>query len=278
MPFLAHRKTADECLEFFDVESVTTGLSDEQVAAQTKLYGKNALAQEDPTPLWKLVVEQFDDLLVQILLGAAVLSFILAFFEGDGEELSMAAFVEPAVILIILVLNAIVGVWQESNAEAALEALKKMQPQNARCTRGGRPAADVPAEDLVPGDIVEIKVGDRVPADCRILKFYSSNFRSDEAALTGETATVAKMIDALPPPKNDRYQTHAKKNMVFSGTTISMGSAVAIVVKTGQDTEIGSIHTEVMDTEDDKTPLTLKLDEFGERLTKVIGLICTCSS
>jgi Ca2+-transporting ATPase len=142
--------------------SEKSGLSASQVARLTAEHGKNELAQEEATPLWKLVLAQFDDLLVKILLGAAVLSFVLACFEeGEGVE----AFVEPFVILLILVINAVVGVWQEHNAESALEALKQMQSATAKCIRGGELVPDLPAEELVPGDIVEIGVGDKVPAD-----------------------------------------------------------------------------------------------------------------
>ena len=113
------------------------------------------LPQEEPTPLWKLVLEQFDDQLVQILLGAAMISTVLAFFEeSDHGGLKMEAFVEPAVILTILILNAIVGVWQESSAENALEALKRMQSLHTPCLRDGVWHEDLPTEELVPGDVV----------------------------------------------------------------------------------------------------------------------------
>lgn len=122
-----------------------------------KQYGRNALAEEPPTPLWKLVLEQFDDYLVQILLLSAVLSFILAFFENGGES-GITAFVEPFVILLILILNAIVGVWQENNATSALSALKKMQSEKARCIRDGVMNPNLLSEELVPGDVIRVRV------------------------------------------------------------------------------------------------------------------------
>lgn len=122
-----------------------------------KQYGRNALAEEPPTPLWKLVLEQFDDYLVQILLISAVLSFILAFFENGGES-GITAFVEPFVILLILILNAIVGVWQENNATSALSALKKMQSEKARCIRDGAMNPNLLSEELVPGDVIRVCV------------------------------------------------------------------------------------------------------------------------
>ena len=118
-------------------------------------YGKNELAEEKPVPLWKLVLEQFDDYLVQILLISAVISFVLAFFE-DGGEGGITAFVEPFVILLILILNAVVGVWQESNANSALSALKKMQSDKARVVRNGVNDPNLDASQLVPGDIIRV--------------------------------------------------------------------------------------------------------------------------
>ena len=127
------------------------------------------------------MLEQFNDLLVQILLGAAFLSFMLAFF-GDGEE-GFTAYVEPFIILVILIINAFIGVWQESNAENALERLKEMQSDHARCMRDGHLISDLPAAELVPGDIVEVWVGDKVPADLRIIRLLTTTIRSEESAL-----------------------------------------------------------------------------------------------
>ena len=118
-------------------------------------YGKNELDEEKPVPLWKLVLEQFDDYLVQILLISAVISFVLAFFE-DGGEGGITAFVEPFVILLILVLNAVVGVWQENNANSALSALKKMQSDKASVVRNGVNDPNLDASQLVPGDIIRV--------------------------------------------------------------------------------------------------------------------------
>ena len=118
-------------------------------------YGKNELDEEKPVPLWKLVLEQFDDYLVQILLISAVISFVLAFFE-DGGEGGITAFVEPFVILLILILNAVVGVWQESNANSALSALKKMQSDKASVIRNGVDEPNMDASQLVPGDIIRV--------------------------------------------------------------------------------------------------------------------------
>eukprot|EP00532_Pseudo-nitzschia_australis_P003952 CAMPEP_0168192376 /NCGR_PEP_ID=MMETSP0139_2-20121125/18014_1 /TAXON_ID=44445 /ORGANISM="Pseudo-nitzschia australis, Strain 10249 10 AB" /LENGTH=411 /DNA_ID=CAMNT_0008115609 /DNA_START=44 /DNA_END=1277 /DNA_ORIENTATION=+ len=246
------------------------GLSEAQVLELRKIYGSNELEHEEKTPLWALVLEQFDDKLVQILLFAALLSFVLAFFEEVDHWVE--AFVEPAVILLILIINAIVGVWQESNAENALEALKKMQSLHAPCLRDGVWHDHLPTEELVPGDIVKISVGDKAPADVRLCEFITATLRSDEGALTGESETVLKTCDTIVSGEKISDQ----KNMVFAGTTISGGKAIGIVTATGMVTEIGKIQSAVTEASEDaeKTPLNQKLDEFGDLLTQVITGIC----
>lgn len=246
------------------------GLAEKDVAALREKYGPNELEKEERTPLWELVLEQFDDKLVQILLAAAMLSFILAFFEEVDHWVE--AFVEPAVILLILIINAIVGVWQESNAENALEALKQMQSLHATCLRDGFWLPQLPTEDLVPGDIVKIEVGDKAPADVRLCTLTTATLRSDEGALTGESETVLKTVDVITSGEKISDQ----KNMVFAGTTISGGKAIGIVTSTGMSTEIGKIQSAVTEASEDaeKTPLNQKLDDFGDMLTNVITAIC----
>jgi len=247
----------------------TGGLTSAQVTKLQAEFGLNELDKEEGTPLWKLVLQQFDDLLVKILLGAATLSFVLAFFEeGDSVE----AFVEPFVILLILVLNAVVGVWQEHNAENALEALKELQSCNAKVYRDGELNPELPASELVPGDLVEVNVGDKVPADMRIIKLKTTSVRTDEGALTGESETVMKQTE--PVAVEARIQD--KKNMMFSGTAVSNGGAFGIIVATGMQSEIGKIQANVQAAAEDeeKTPLGQKIDAFGEKLAKVIAYIC----
>ncbi|NXE58173.1 AT2A1 ATPase, partial [Casuarius casuarius] len=195
---------------------------------------------------------------------------VLAWFE-EGEE-TITAFVEPFVILLILIANAVVGVWQERNAENAIEALKEYEPEMGKVYRADRKAVQrIKARDLVPGDIAEVAVGDKVPADIRIISIKSTTLRVDQSILTGESVSVIKHTDPVPDP---RAVNQDKKNMLFSGTNIGAGKAVGIVVATGVNTEIGKIRDEMAATEQDKTPLQQKLDEFGEQLSKVISLIC----
>ncbi|XP_016310595.1 sarcoplasmic/endoplasmic reticulum calcium ATPase 1-like isoform X1 [Sinocyclocheilus anshuiensis] len=265
----AHTKSASEVLVNFGVNE-NTGLPLEQVKINFERYGPNELPAEEGKSLWELVVEQFEDLLVRILLLAACVSFVLALFE-EGEE-STTAFVEPIVILLILVANAVIGVWQERNAENAIEALKEYEPEMGKVYRMNRTAVQrIKARDIVPGDIVEVSVGDKVPADIRITSIKSTTLRVDQSILTGESVSIIKHTDPVPDP---RAVNQDKKNMLFSGTNIAAGRAIGVVVSTGVSTEIGKIRNQMVSTEQEKTPLQQKLDEFGQQLSKVITLIC----
>uniref|UniRef100_A0A4W5QPT2 Calcium-transporting ATPase n=1 Tax=Hucho hucho TaxID=62062 RepID=A0A4W5QPT2_9TELE len=265
----AHTKSVEEVYSHFSVNE-STGLGLDQVKRQKEKWGSNELPAEEGKSLWELVVEQFEDLLVRILLLAACISFVLALFE-DGEE-TITAFVEPFVILLILIANAIVGVWQERNAEDAIEALKEYEPEMGKVYRQDRKTVQrIKAKEIVPGDIVEVAVGDKVPADIRLSSIKSTTLRVDQSILTGESVSVIKHTDPVPDP---RAVNQDKKNMLFSGTNISSGKAIGVVVATGVNTEIGKIRDEMAATEQEKTPLQQKLDEFGEQLSKVISLIC----
>ncbi|VAI06922.1 unnamed protein product [Triticum turgidum subsp. durum] len=270
-PFWA--RTPSDCLAELGV-SADRGLSSDDAAARLHKYGPNELERHAPPSLWKLVLEQFNDTLVRILLAAAVVSFVLALYDGaEGGEVRATAFVEPLVIFLILIVNAVVGVWQESNAEKALEALKEIQSEHATVKRDGRWKHGLPARDLVIGDIVELRVGDKVPADMRVLQLISSTLRVEQGSLTGETSSVNKTSHKIHLEDTD---IQGKECMVFAGTTIVNGSAVCVVTGTGMATEIGKIHSQIQEAsqEEDDTPLKKKLNEFGEALTAIIGVIC----
>merc|ERR1711881_722417 len=179
---------------------------------------------------------------------------------------------EPFVILLILIANACVGVWQERNAESAIEALKEYEPEMGKVIRSDKDGVQkIRAKGMVPGDIVEVSVGDKVPADIRIIEILSTTLRIDQSILTGESVSVIKHCEPVPDP---RAVNQDKKNIVFSGTNVAAGKARGVVVGTGLQTAIGRIRTEMTETEEIKTPLQQKLDEFGEQLSKVITLIC----
>ncbi|XP_008233097.1 PREDICTED: calcium-transporting ATPase, endoplasmic reticulum-type [Prunus mume] len=263
----------EQCLKEYHVK-LDKGLSTYEAEKRRERYGWNELSKEKGKPLWRLVLEQFDDTLVKILLVAAFISFVLAFLGGgESGESGFEAYVEPFVIVLILILNAIVGVWQESNAEKALEALKQMQSESGKVLRDGYLVPDLPARELVPGDIVELRVGDKVPADMRVAVLKTSTLRVEQSSLTGEAMPVLK---STGPIFMDDCDLQAKENMVFSGTTVVNGSCLCVVVSTGMNTEIGKIQKQIHEAslEEDDTPLKKKLDEFGSRFTTAIGFVC----
>ncbi|KAF4781720.1 calcium-translocating P-type ATPase [Colletotrichum scovillei] len=245
-----------------------TGLTDDQVIASRTKHGKNVIPEEPPTPIWELILEQFKDQLVIILLGSAAVSFVLALF--DNEE-GWSAFVDPAVILTILILNAVVGVSQESSAEKAIAALQEYSANSANVIRNGQ-VSRVKAEELVPGDVVSVHIGDRIPADCRIIAIESNSFNVDQAILTGESESVGKDCDHVV--KDEKAVLQDQTNMLFSGTTVVTGRAKAVVVLTGSQTAIGDIHESITAQISEPTPLKQKLNDFGDSLAKVITVIC----
>ncbi|TEY78369.1 hypothetical protein BOTCAL_0049g00090 [Botryotinia calthae] len=262
----AYSQSTSEVLDHFSV-SESQGLTDAQITASREKHGRNAIAEEPPTPVWELILEQFKDQLVIILLGSAAISFVLALFEDEG---GWTAFVDPAVILTILILNAVVGVSQESSAEKAIAALQEYSANEAKVIRNGH-VTRVRAEELVPGDIITIAVGDRIPADCRVVAIQSNSFSVDQAILTGESKSVGKStaaVEDLKAVKQDQV------NMLFSGTTVVTGHATAIVVLTGSSTAIGDIHESITAQISEPTPLKQKLNDFGDTLAKVISVIC----
>uniref|UniRef100_A0A2P2M3K3 Calcium-transporting ATPase n=1 Tax=Rhizophora mucronata TaxID=61149 RepID=A0A2P2M3K3_RHIMU len=262
----AYARSVAEVLDFFGADP-GKGLSDSQVALHAKLYGRNLLQEEQRTPFWKLVLKQFDDLLVKILIASALVSFILALANG---ETGLTAFLEPFVILLILAANAAVGVITETNAEKALEELRAYQANIATVLRNGC-FSILPATELVPGDVVEVSVGCKVPADLRMIEMLSDQLRVDQAILTGESCSVEKELKSTIAT-NAVYQD--KTNILFSGTVVVAGRARAIVVGVGTNTAMGSIRDFMLRTDDEATPLKKKLDEFGTFLAKVIAGIC----
>jgi len=262
-------KTSEEVLKNFNV-TIANGLNSKQVKENTEKYGKNELPSDPETSLLELIIEQFKDQLVIILLFAAAISFILAFFE-ESEEDKLTAYVEPLVILLILIANAIVGVVQESNAEKAIEALKEYTPDEAKVIRNGV-VSKVPSEDLVPGDIISLASGDKVPADCRLVEVSSSSFKVDQSILTGESIAVSKEADIVI--KDVKAIKQDQINILFSGTTVAIGKGHAVVVKTGSNTAIGDIHQNITNQISEKTPLKKQLDDFGDQLAKIITIIC----
>jgi Ca2+-transporting ATPase len=255
------------------------GLTDAQVAARLAQYGPNQLKARPKTSIWCLIAEQFQDRLVQILLAVAVLSAVFSVLQQQGAieaESLWKALVEPSVILAILVLNAATGVWQSMSADDSLAALQKMQAVQCRVYRNGGVLTEIPAADLVPGDIMAVSVGDKIAADARLISLRQSlSCQVDQSSLTGESVTVGKLPgDQGRAAPNSPVQD--QRGMLFAGTMVTAGRGKAVVVQTGMDTQFGKIQagvTEAAATQV-KTPLAIKLDDFGEQLTIIIGVIC----
>ena len=234
------------------------GLSPDEAAARLEKYGRNRLKEKRKKTLPERFFAQFKDVMILILLAAAAVSFVIALYEGNTKE-----FFEPLLILLIVALNATLGVLQESRAEKALDALKSLSAPHARVIRGGEEKI-IDASELVPGDLIRLEAGDYVPADARLIR--SSSLKVEEAALTGESLPSEKSADVLlseNAPLGDRA------NMVFSGCGVTYGRADAVVTATGMDTEVGRIAGLLSSEKEGQTPLQKKLGALG----KYLGLI-----
>ena len=253
-PYSMEIKTVIEDLS----SSASVGLSTEQVQERQSRYGENKLKEKKKKSLFAKFISQFKDAMILILIAAAVISFTIACIEQNPRE-----FFEPALILLIVIVNAIIGVAQENKAEKALDALKNMSAPHARVIRNGEEKI-INASEIVPGDIIVLEAGDFVPADARLIK--SSSLKSEESALTGESVPSEK--DATAQIKEDA-PLGDRKNMVYSGCSITYGTATAIVTATGMDTEMGKIATLLSAEEETQTPLQQKLASLG----KYLGII-----
>ena len=243
--------------------SVETGLTSGQVQERLSQYGENKLKEKKKKTNLQRFVDQLKDAMIIILLIAAIISFIVACVEGNPGE-----FFEPVLILLIVILNAIMGMVQESKAEKALDALKNMSAPHARVLRDGKEQV-IDASQLVPGDIIHLEAGDFIPADARLLK--SVSLKSEESALTGESVPSEKDADAQVAenaPLGDR------SNMVFSGCSVTYGTATAVVTGTGMQTEMGKIAGLLEGEEDGQTPLQKKLAQLGKYLGIVALAAC----
>lgn len=238
------------------------GLSDKEAAQRLYKYGKNEITAKKKDGFWKKFSEQFKDFMIVILLLAAAISFITSIMNGDAD------YADPIIILGIVVFNALIGVIQENRAEKSIEALQKTAAPSARVKREKK-AKLIDAVKLVPGDIVILKSGDKVSADCRILE--STGVMTDESMLTGES-TPAEKLAAFECDENTPLAE--RKNMLWSGSLIVAGRCEAVVCATGTETEMGNIASMIMSAQTRETPLQKKLSQIGKTLGIAALLIC----
>ena len=257
-----HSEELEKVISDFET-NVDTGLTAEQVKQKQEQYGPNKLEEKKKKSWAARFFEQFKDVMIVILIIAAVISFVIACIEKNPQE-----FFEPALILLIVIVNAIMGVMQESKAEKALEALNNMSAPHARVIRDGQEKV-IQASELVPGDIIVLDAGDFVPADARLIKSFS--LKSEESALTGESVPTEKSADKKVKAK---AAIGDRANMVFSGCSITYGSARAVVVATGMNTEMGKIANLLSGEEEGPTPLQQKLSKLGKYLGFVALAAC----
>jgi magnesium-transporting ATPase (P-type) len=244
-----YQLSVDETLA--NTDSAADGISSADAAARLQQYGENALPQKPGKPAWLRFLAHFNDVLIYVLLAAALLTAV------------MAHWVDTLVILGVAVINALIGHIQESNAEKSLQSIRNMLSSEAVVVRQGNHET-IPTTSLVPGDIVVIRAGDRIPADLRVIEAH--NLRVEEAILTGESTVVEKNTEALVGelPLGDRF------NLLFSGTTVSSGGGKGVVVATGGDTELGHINQMMSDIEKHRTPLLVQMDKLGKAIFIII--------
>ena len=258
-------------MKFYSLDSLQTlnelnsqkdGLTTSEAEKRLAQYGKNKLAEGKKESLIVKFFKQMADPMIIVLLVAALLSGITAVYEGES-------FADVFIILFVVILNAVLGVVQESKAEEAIEALKTMTAANSKVMRDGKLSV-VHSEDLVPGDIILLEAGDAVPADARILECAS--MKVEESALTGESVPVVKKADTLSADKE--VPLGDRKNMVYMGSTVVYGRGTAVVCGTGMNTEMGKIADALTKAEEEQTPLQKKLAGLSKVLTWIVLGIC----
>ena len=257
-----HNESKEAVLSEFSVESAK-GLNTQQIEERKAKFGENKLKEKKKKTTLQRFIDQFKDVMILILIGAAIVSFTVVCLEQNWGELF-----EPLLIVLIVILNAIMGVVQESKAEKALEALQSMSAPHARVIRNGEEMV-IDAAELVPGDIIKLEAGDFIPADARLLE--STSLKCEESALTGESVPSEKDANAevdVKAPLGDR------SNMVFSGCSVTYGIGVAVVTATGMDTEMGKIANLLSGEGEVQTPLQKKLANLGKYLGVVALAAC----
>ncbi len=256
-------KNYDEVLD--QINATEGGLSSAEAEKRLEQNGKNKLAEGKKDSLIKRFLSQLADPMIIILIAAAVVSAITATFGGEGE-----GYADVIIIMFVVIINAVLGVYQESKAEKAIEALQEISAATSKVIRDGK-IIDIKSEDIVIGDIVVLEAGDSVPADCRIIECAS--MKIEESALTGESVPVEKTADALTTDTDD-VPLGDRKNMCYMGSAVVYGRGKAVVVATGMDTEMGKIADALTNAKENETPLQIKLNQLSKILSIVVLGIC----
>ena len=254
-----------------EVVSSEQGLSEEEAARRLAQNGRNKLAEPEKPSLFRRFLSALNDPMIYLLLGAAAISTATTVYQnvacGANEN-----YADLFIILFVVLINTVLSMVQESKAEQAIEALMQMTAATSRVLRGGK-IVTVKSEELVVGDVVILEAGDAVPADCRILESHS--MKVEEAALTGESVPVTKIMDLLMMRDSSKdIPLGDRVNMVYSGSTVVFGRGTAVVVATGMNTEMGKIADALAQAKEEETPLNKKLSELSVTLTKLVIAIC----
>ena len=249
---------------FTAIESNAKGLTGAEAQRRLTRDGKNKLAEAKKDSLLKRFLSQMADPMILVLIAAAAVSGVTSFYAGES-------FADVIIILAVVVINALLGMYQESKAEKAIEALQEMAAATSRVLRDGR-IEQVKSEELVVGDVVLLEAGDAVPADGRIIECAS--MKIEEAALTGESVPVTKTTDVLYAGEAKDVPLGDRKNMVYMGSTVVYGRGAAVICATGMDTEMGKIADALAQAQEGKTPLQIKLTQLSKILTVLVLAIC----
>lgn len=258
-----YKEKTEQVLESLSANEA--GLGRSEAESRLERFGRNRLEEAKKDSLVKRFLKQLADPMIIVLLAAAAVSGVVSAFENES-------FADVFIILAVVIINAVLGVFQESKAEKAIEALQKMSAATSKVFRDGE-LTTVESELLVPGDVILLEAGDAVPADARIIECAA--FKTEEAALTGESLPVLKTAEMIiPENEKGRVPLGDRKNMVYMGSTVVYGRARAVVCETGMSTEMGKIAGALSEAKDSKTPLQMKLSELSGILTKLVLVIC----
>ncbi len=245
-----------------EVKSSEGGLTPEEAGKRLEENGKNKLAEGKKDSLLKRFLSQLADPMIIILIVAAVISAVTATISGEGE-----GYADVIIIMVVVIINAVLGVYQESKAEKAIEALQEIAAATSKVIRNGK-FMTIKSEDIVVGDIIVLEAGDSVPADCRIIE--NASLKIEEAALTGESVPVSKTVDIINNTDSDDVPLGDRVNMCYMGSNVVYGRGKAVCVATGMDTEMGKIATALTLAEDEETPLQIKLNQLSKVLTFIV--------